>query len=274
MAVMSGCASAVPTAGVTRDNSTDGLRYVWVAPGDFQQGCSKFDEDCADDEKPSHKVTIDKGFWISQTEVTVEAYSRFAAATRRAMPPEPVFGGRALNSGWSDRAMPIVNIDWGEGRSYCEWVGGRLPTESEWEYAARAGTADSRSGQLRDVSWFADNAGTKSLDSVTLMREDGAGFLFHLSRNGNTFQHVAQKASNHYGLYDMLGNVWEWTADWYDAEYYKRSPRSNPSGSLRGDTRILRGGCWADAPTALRVSTRGRRPPATRSIDTGFRCVW
>lgn len=271
---MSGCAVVTPITGATQDNPADGLRYVWVAPGTFQQGCSKFDEDCADDEKPLHKTTIDKGFWISQTEVTVAAYRRFAAATHRIMPPEPTFGGRALNDGWSDEAMPIVNTDWEDSRSYCHWLGGRLPTESEWEYAARAGTADSRSGQLRDMSWFADNAGTKSLDSGMLMRENGAGFLFHLSQNGNTFQHPALKSANYYGLYDMLGNVWEWTGDWYDAEYYKHSPQSNPSGPLKGDTKSLRGGSWADAPNALRHSTRGRRSPVIRSSDAGFRCVW
>jgi hypothetical protein len=95
-------------------------------------GCSPGDNECHVSEKPSHRVTITKGFWIGQTEVTVGAYKRFAAATGRQMPGAPSF-----NSGWADDMMPIVNVTWDDAREYCTWAGGRLLTEVEWEYSAR-----------------------------------------------------------------------------------------------------------------------------------------
>jgi formylglycine-generating enzyme required for sulfatase activity len=269
---LSSCAA--PSRGAVRDNPKDGLRYVWIPGGSFQAGCSKFDADCSADEKPAHEVILSKGFRIGQTEVTVGAYRRFAEATHRPMPPDATFGDQQLDAGWADVRMPIVNVDWYESKAYCEWIGGKLPTEAQWEYAARGGTTASTYGTLLQIAWFADNAGAQGLDTTKLMKEDEPGFLLQLSRNRNSFHEVGLKAQNDYALYDMLGNVWEWTADWYGGNYYNGSERFDPSGPPNGDARVLRGGSWTNIPNAIRVSVRGRRTPTTRSIDTGFRCTW
>lgn len=122
-------ALAVPTAspGDVRENPKDGLKYVWIPPGSYMMGCSPGDAACRDDERPSHSVTISKGFWMGQTEVTVGAYKRFANRTRRSMPREEDRFGRQLNRGWSDNAMPIVNVTWSESQQYCSWAGDVSP---------------------------------------------------------------------------------------------------------------------------------------------------
>jgi formylglycine-generating enzyme required for sulfatase activity len=185
---------SAPAAGTVRENPKDGLKYVWIPPGTFVMGCSPGDSECKADEKPPHHVTISKGFWIGQTLVTVGAYKRFAGATGRRMPPPPSF-----NKGWANENMPIVDVTWNELQAYCGWVGGRLPTEAEWEYAARAGSTEARYGNLDEIAWYKQNSRNQTHD-------------------------VAQKRPNGLGLYDILGNVWEWVSDWYD-EHYTRAAR-------------------------------------------------
>ena len=262
-----------PAPGTIKDNSKDGLRYVWVPSGECLEGCSKFDSDCSPDEKPTHQVTISKGFWIGQTEVTVAAYRIYSAATHRSMPPEPTFGGRNLNAGWSELRSPIVNVDWNDSIGYCRWAGGELPTEAQWEYAARAGNPAPRYGLLPQIAWIGDNSGAGSIDTAGLLKQDEPGYLGRLSANRNTFHSVGLLAPNQFGLYDMLGNVWEWTADWYAQTYDPIGEGVDPAGPPSGDAKVLRGGSWTNTPSSVRVSVRGRRTPETRSADTGFRCV-
>jgi formylglycine-generating enzyme required for sulfatase activity len=266
--------SSPPAPGSIRENPIDGQRYAWIPAGGFQEGCSKFDTDCSADEKPAHDVSISKGFWIGQTEVTVGAYRRFATATRRAMPPEATFGGFPMNAGWTDVRMPIVNVDWNEGKAFCKWIGGALPTEAQWEYAARGSVAASRYGNLPQIAWTGNNSGGAPLDAAAMLKQDESAYLGRLSNNRASFHPTGLLAPNSFMLYDMLGNVWEWTADWYGENYYQAAERFDPPGQPNGDSKVLRGGSWTNIANAVRFSVRGRRTPVTRSVDTGFRCVW
>jgi formylglycine-generating enzyme required for sulfatase activity len=229
-------------AGLVKQNPKDGLKYIWIPPGTFQMGCSPGDSACGDDEKPAHPVTLSKGFWIGQSEVTVGAYKRFANRTGRKMPPAPSFNG-----GWGIEAMPIVKISWNDAQAYCKWAGGRLPTEAEWEYAARGGNREARYGPLDQVAWYGTNAGHQA-------------------------QPVGQKGANGFGLFDTLGNVWEWVNDWYDQNYYQNSPAQDPPGPSSGQHRVLRGGSWDFDPKSVRVSGRGRLAPADEGTNVGVRC--
>lgn len=236
---------AHPTA---RANPKDGLRHVWIPAGSFRMGCSPGDNECSPEEGPAHRVTISKGFWLGQTEVTVGAYRRFASATGRDMPPEPKFQSTPLNLGWSNEQMPVVNVTWDDARAYCTWAGGRLPTEAEWEYAARGGRSQVRYGPLDQIAWYRGN----SRDS---------------------FHEVGQKRPNGFGLFDMLGNVWEWVSDRDDWTYYRNSPGIDPPGPSSGEWRILRGGSWNGYPSIVRVSLRRGHPPDHPGIAFGLRCV-
>jgi formylglycine-generating enzyme required for sulfatase activity len=219
----------------TRRNPKDGLVYVWVPGGTFMMGCSPGDMECFSDEKPSHPVTLSRGFWIGKTDVTVDAYETFA--------------GIAEAKTDSMRTMPIVDVTWDEALQYCRWAGGRLPTEAEWEYAARAGSSGVRYGDIDDIAWFEGNS-------------------------SNSSHPTAQKKENGYGLFDMLGNVWEWVNDWYDGNYYSAGPQIDPGGPVTGTMRVLRGGSWLNFPNLIRFSDRGRSEPDARFNYFGMRCVW
>jgi peptidyl-prolyl cis-trans isomerase A (cyclophilin A) len=263
---------STPTVGTVKEKLKDGLKYVWIPPGTFLMGCW-LDNECIYQEKPIHRVTLTKGFWIGQTPVTVGAYKRFARSAGKAMPPEPNILGRALNSGWSDDAMPIVDVAWDEARDYCTWAGGRLPTETEWEYAARGGSTEPRYGPLDEVAWYADNSGRQRLDSAQILKDDSKNYGQRLKDNGNGMHEVAQKRPNGFGLFDTLGNVWEWVNDWFDGNYYQNSPSQDPSGPSSGTQRVLRGGSWGTDPRSVRVSFRVGSDPGVRGGAFGFRCV-
>jgi len=235
----------VPTAARTlKMNPKDGLAYVWIPPGTFMMGCSPGDNECELDEKPPHQVTITKGFWIGQTEITVAAYRRFVGSTAAQMPAAPNF-----NAGWTNQDMPVVNVSWDDATAFCGWAGGRLPTEAEWEYAARAGSTEARYGAIDEVAWYVNNSGAKTHE-------------------------VGQKRANGFGLYDTLGNAWEWVNDWYDKTYYQNSPSQDPTGPASGQLRVLRGGCWFYGPGNARVSDRYRyNPGLSYYYLVGFRCA-
>jgi len=230
-------------AGATKVNPKDGQRYVWIHPGNFMMGCSPWDLACLSDEKPTHRVSITRGFWIGQTPVTVAAYKRFAEATGQQMPSAPDF-----NRGWANLDMPIVRMTWDKAQLFCAWMGGRLPAEAQWEYAARGGNPNSRYGDMDSISWYRENS-----DDQT--------------------HAVAQKQANNFGLYDMLGNVWEWVNDHYDKDYYTHSPAQDPPGPSGGQEYVLRGGSWYDGPDDIRVSNRLNNFPIIGNDFYGFRCV-
>jgi formylglycine-generating enzyme required for sulfatase activity len=235
-------AAAVHNAGETRLNRRDGETYVWVAPGHFRMGCSPGDSDCHDDE-PAHDVTLSKGYWIGQTEASTGAYRRFSRAVGRDMPAAPDF-----NPQWSNDQMPITGISWDDANTFCRWALGRLPTEAEWEYAARAGSPELRYGPLDEVAWHKGNSNSKA-------------------------HPVKGRQPNAFGLYDMLGNLWEWTADRYNKDAYLSGPRNDPQGPPTGNFHILRGGSWLRDANEVRVS--GRYPVSGDNPDhvIGFRCV-
>jgi formylglycine-generating enzyme required for sulfatase activity len=263
-----------PAAGTVRVNPNDGLKYVWIPPGTFMMGCSPGDTECGNDEKPPHQVTIAKGFWLGQTEVTVGAYKRFAVATGRHMAPKPHFDGMPLNPGWGNEAIPIVDVTWDDAHAYCRWAGERLPTEAEWEYAARAGSTASRYGDLNEIAWYADNSGRERLDSTKIYKEDNANYAQRLKENGDSIHDVGLKRANGFGLYDILGNVWEWVNDRYDENYYQNSPPQDPQGPRRGrgDESVLRGGSWNDPPSYVRASSRMSFNSELMFENSGFRC--
>lgn len=236
-------------------------------------GCSPGDSECDGDEKPAHPVTISNGFWMGQTEVTVGAYKRFSREAGKAMPEEPKFSSTALNPGWGNEQMPIVNVSWDDATAYCSWAGGRLPTEAEWEYAARAGSTAARYGPLDEIAWYADNSGRSRIDSARIFKEDQTKFVDRIGANGNTMHEAGQKRPNAFKLFDMLGNVWEWASDWYGEKYYEGSPERDPPGATSSEFRVLRGGSWADlVPWSERVSNRSGGRRFNRSASYGFRC--
>lgn len=258
--------------GTVKGGLKDGLNYVWIPPGTFMMGCSPGDNECEADEQSPHPATVNKGFWLGQTEVTVGAYKLFAHESGRSMPTEPTFMGKALNGGWAQDAMPIVNVSWDDATAYCSWAGGRLPSEAEWEYAARAGSTEARYGPVDEIAWYADNSGKARIDSAHVWSEEQAKYAELLRDNGNHMHAVAQKRANGFGLFDMLGNVWEWVNDRYE-EDYRRSVESNPSIATSGERRILRGGCWVNSPEGMRLSIRVGSRPEARNVNAGFRCL-
>ena len=219
-------------------NTIDGQRCVWIPPGVFRMGGSPDDEECYEDEKPAHEVTITKGFWMGQAPVTVGAYRRYARAAGK---PMPKISG-------ADDSLPVVSVNWDDAVGYCAWAKMRLPTEAEWEYAARAGSTAARYGNPDDIAWYTKNS------------EGGA-------------KPVGQKLPNAFLLFDMLGNVWEWTADWYGEKYYQSGETPDPQGPPEGTMRVLRGGSWSGNPRYVRVSFRNWLEPDDRSFGLGFRCV-
>jgi formylglycine-generating enzyme required for sulfatase activity len=260
-------------------NPLDDQVYVWIPPGTFQMGCSFDDEACQNmepfrNENPRHTVTISKGFWIGQTEVTVGAYKKYAEASGNKSIKELV---NATPEIYRDKGFPqsddhpIAFVAWEDAIKYCEWAGGRLPTEAEWEYAARAGNKTARYGNLEDIAWYADNSGQLRINSSEL--EDRQLRNQILKDNRNDTHQVGGKAPNAFGLYDMLGNVSEYCNDWYDGKYYEVSIEIDPGGVSCGEYRVIRGGEYRSRPLAVRVSWRSYMLLNHRFKSIGFRCV-
>ncbi len=216
-------------------------------------GCSPGDSECSEDEKPAHDVEITQGFWLGQTAVTVNAWERYRTALKKRALPRLRLRGRKTNEVSEE---PAVAMGWKEAREFCEWSGGRLPTEAEWEYAARAGNPNARYGEPEVIAWYGDNSGGQRLDSVQLRESDAGSYQRRIIDNGGGPHSVAQKQPNTWNLYEMLGNVLQWTSDWYDERYYSLLVSPNPLGPRGGQVHTLRGGSWFSNPRNIRVSFR------------------
>ena len=264
--------ATVSAPGTVRLNSKDGRNYVWLPVGSFTMGCSPGDSECWDDEKPAHAVTISKGFWLGQTAVTVEAWRRYRLDKNKPELPTGDIFGRKLNEAASGKNLPAVSMTWEEAGAFCEWAGGRLPTEAEWEYAARAGSTADPYGDLDSIAWYGDNSGKQRIDSAEIWRTDQTNYDKRLYQNGNGPHPVAEKKPNGWKLYDMLGNVWQWTSDWYGEKYYAEKEGSDPQGPASGTLRTLRGGSWSTVHD-VRVSLRDWNEPGNRRSNVGVRCV-
>jgi len=229
---------------------------VKIPAGDFWMGCNtKQDQDCQADEKPGHRVTLGE-FWIDRTEVTVAQYAACFNAGSCRKPQN----WKDCNWGKRGRGRAPVNcVDWQQAWDYCKWSGKRLPTEAEWEKAAR-GTDG------RKYPWGNRGLGCK----YAVMDKGGKGCGMQ-----STWPVCSKPTGNSpYGLCDMLGNVGEWVSDWYQKDYYAYAPVKDPTGPSTGKERVVRGGSWYLAPVLLAASRRQAVYPDGGAVDEGFRCAW
>lgn len=200
------------------------------------------------DDRPVREVLLGP-FEIEEHEVTNAEYAEFVAAAHESVEAPYYWSGGRPPDGKADE--PVANITWNEADAYCRWRSKRLPTEAEWEKACRGGLRG------RKYPWGDEEADESKahFDSIK-----GPKAVCTYERNG-------------YGLCDMAGNVWEWTADRYARDYYRDGPSENPLGAKEGRYRVIRGGSWADVPKFLTCAHRNFARPEERSPNIGFRCI-
>ncbi len=217
------------------------MKFAWIPPGSFHMGGAVHE-----DEKPIREVTLSKGYFMGVVPVTQAQWCR-------------VMGDDSRPSHFRGDDRPVENVSWRDCQAFLVELCKRidkpfcLPTEAEWEYACRAG-----SGVITN---FCNGGGKKALRRVG---------WYEGNSDGQTHP-VGQKEPNSWGLYDMHGNVWEWCQDWHDTAYYQKADNKDPQGSPSGTHRVLRGGCWCDAPVACRAAFRNWSDPAEHDDVFGFR---
>jgi len=224
----------------------DGMVMVYVPAGEFLMGSSDADGQAQDNEKPQHTVYLD-AYWIDRTEVTNAQYRKCVEAGACREP------GCWDNENYNAPDQPVVCVSWDDARAYAAWAGGRLPTEAEWEKAARG--TDGRIYPWGNSAPDCDKA-------------NYADCIEHPAVVGSCLL-----GANPYGALDMAGNVWEWVADWYDAGYYARSPAHNPQGPDARDSRVLRGGAFSSGERSVRCAARSWYYPDYWFRSSGFRLV-
>jgi formylglycine-generating enzyme required for sulfatase activity len=241
-----------------REASTD---WILVPAGEIEMGAEG--GPATPDEGPKHKVSLD-AFYIGTYEVSNRHYHAFVKATGRRNPENccdaryNIWRGDTLLDGVGD--LPVINVSWEDAVAYCKWIGGRLPTEAEWEKAARGTDGRTYPWGNEPVS---GNRANYSFDPVAMW--DGPASLAKV--------HQYDFGRSPYGAYEMAGNVWEWVQDWYDENYYKNSPAKNPQGPSEGRERVIRGGSWRDTADMLRSTNRSKHAPGERRVYIGFRCA-
>jgi formylglycine-generating enzyme len=258
---------------------------VLIPEGPFLRGCSPADRGCYDNESPARPIRL-SAFYIDRTEVTVERYAACVAAgacseanvgmsTKSVTTSRPPTGdneshtsGTATSSGCNYRHIerlhhPMNCVSWHEAKAFCEWYGKRLPTEAEWEKAARGASDD------RIYPW--GNAAPSC--NLAVVKQSGTRCDTNLTaRIGSR-----PGGASPFGVLDMVGNVWEWVSDYYDRDYYTRAPNVDPQGPEEGKFRVMRGGGFTDFPhdgiDPLRVSNRYSYVPQVRFERLGVRCA-
>lgn len=294
---------------ISNKMQTEGICWVTIPAGTFLMGSHVPAEQIAKDyveygrapeyfadEFPQHRVEITKPFLMADTEVTVGQFRQFVTETNYQTEAESDGDGgwgydkelgkclgRDKRFSWRDAGYPqtdnypVVNVTWNDCQKYCQWLSNkigrlvRLPTEAEWEYACRAGTVG--------YYWMGDKKESLLEGARTLKPDENSirhavQDLVIAADNAVTFPvPVRSYAKNPFGLYDMHGNAWEWTADWHDDTYYARSPTKDPQGPIQGEVRVRRGGAWNTFPLWARASFRNWNTPDSRCVNLGFRLV-
>ena len=274
------------------------LTLTYVPSGKFMMGSPDSEENRGENEGPRHRVHITQPFWMGKYEITnaqFEAFvkdSNYQTTAEKAGesigwdPQKQSYGfvkGLSWKSpGFPDPAegkgldQPVVLVTWDDAKAYCDWLSQKtgekfsLPTEAQWEYACRAGSStmypwgDEPNGACRYANvWNQENKGKWGFN--------GDGFPCSDDYLGPA--PVGRFQPNAFGLHDMIGNVWEWCADYYDATYYAQSPKEDPTGPPASNLRVLRGGAWRLIPLACRSAHRFDYPPDFRDLNGGFRIV-
>ncbi|NGZ08027.1 MAG: formylglycine-generating enzyme family protein [Nitrospira sp. LK70] len=229
---------------------------VLVPIGPFLMGSDpQKDRAAGPQELPQRQVYLD-AFMIDRFEVSNVEYLRFVLGTGAAWPKfwrENPFPEKAA-------LHPVINVNWYEADAYCRWAGKRLPTEAEWEKAARGEDAPLFPWGNEPAGWIKSNIahpGSKR------------GFKYPPLANVTRYD----KGVSPYGVYQMAGNVSEWVSDWFDPEYYRRGVDINPQGPETGELKVFRGGSWNEDPEVARSAGRNAAPPSRQSYLTGFRCA-
>jgi eukaryotic-like serine/threonine-protein kinase len=276
--------------GSTKVSETDGMFLVYVPAGNFIMGSDKSqDASALDNELPQHTVYLD-AFWIDSTEITNAMFAKFVAATKYGTDAEKKGNAsiwEAMNSSLVNGAnwqhpfgpssdltgmqnYPVVQVSWNDARAYCEWAGGQLPSEAEWEKAARG--TDGRIfpwGNQPPTGVLANFADKHQVPAVSWANPDQDDGYELVSPVGNYLKGASPSSA-----LDMAGNVWEWTADWYSQGYYAVSPSRNPIGPSTGDGHVVRGGSWSLDARGIRTTFRSGIPADLAEDTLGFRCAY
>jgi formylglycine-generating enzyme required for sulfatase activity len=252
--VRRGLAQAPPPSQTFRDRLADGSlgpEMVWIAAGSFRMGDIQGGGDS--DEKPVHRVVVNK-FALGRYEVTFAEYDKFASTTGRKKPDD---------EGWGRGNRPVIKVSWNDATAYAKWLSGqtgkryRLPTEAEWEYAARAGT--------ETKYWWGNKIGKNRAAC------DGCGAKWGWDAKKMTAP-VGSFAANQFGVYDTVGNVWEWTCSEYENKYKGKEKHClSKNRTTNNNHLVLRGGSWYFGPRDVRSAYRNWRRPTDRGRNYGFR---
>lgn len=256
----------------------DGSPMVLVPGGVFTMGSEDND---IKEFAPVHKVHVDS-FYMDVFEVTNELFAEFLNEVRPSeekdakrwnwvvlrsdlseeerkfwWPTEIIYEEKEYKAFSGFESYPVMTVSWDAADAYCKWAGKRLPTEAEWERAARGGLEQKRFPWGNEIPTSGIVYAKRWIDNLA----------------PPPTQPVGSYHPNAYGIFDMAGNVWEWCYDWFTMDYYKKSPEKNPRGPESGDEKVLRGGSWVSSSNDLRVATRNSHPPFITDDGIGFRCA-